>query len=370
MLTRSPGRINLIGEHTDYNEGYVLPAAIDKYVYIAGASNGSRHIRLHSIEFNERVEVSVDGINRIGRSWANYIIGVVAELQKAGYTIGGFDLLVDGDLPIGAGLSSSAAIACATAEALNTIFSLELDRSAMIHFAQAAEHNYAGVLCGIMDQFASVQAKKHHALLLDCRTLKHEQVPLALDGYRIVLLNTNVKHSLASSAYNTRREECETGVSMIQRHLPNVTSLRDATFNMLVEFVHDPLIFSRCKYVIEENRRVLRAAEFLKRGNIIGLGEQMFRSHEGLANEYDVSCTELDWLINAVRYRPEVVGARMMGGGFGGCTINIIREEAVEKIVSELQMKYAEAMNKELTPYIVNTANGTGLLTPALAVSK
>lgn len=368
VVVRSPGRINIIGEHTDYNEGFVLPAAIDKYVYIAASANGTHDIRLHSVAFDERIELTTSSIQKYPGSWANYIIGVVAELQKAGHTIGGFDLLVDGDLPIGAGLSSSAAIECATCQALNTLFDLELGLKEIIQYAQLAEHNYAGVYCGIMDQFASVRGKKHHAILLDCKRIEHQYVPLHLEGYKLLLLNSNVKHALASSEYNIRRQECMEVTSIIQRYLPSVRSLRDVSFNLLVEHIQDPVLFSRAKFVIEENSRVLKATQYLQSDNITGLGQQLYKSHDGLSQDYQVSCRELDWLVSAVRYRPEVAGARMMGGGFGGCTINIVREDKVEQLTEQLSAEYEQSMGKPLSAYIVNITNGTELLTAPVNV--
>jgi galactokinase len=368
LIVRSPGRINIIGEHTDYNEGLVLPAAIDQYVYVAIARNDRHHIRLHSVEFDQRIEMALDDIRPLSKSWSNYIFGVVAELQKHGHLIGGFDLLVGGTLPIGAGLSSSAAIECATCEALNAVFELELRGDDIIRFAQAAEHNYAGVQCGIMDQTASVRGKKNHAILLDCRTNTFSHIPLQLNDYQIVLYNTNVKHSLASTEYNTRRSECQEAVQMIQRHHPGINSLRDVSFNMLVQYVHDPLIFSRSKFVIDENERVNKAVEYLQRGNIIGLGQLMYRSHEGLSLEYDVSCAELDWLVAAVRYRPQVAGARMMGGGFGGCTINLVRTDYIQQLTEELSVSYEQAMGRTLTSYTFNTTNGTEILTQTVTI--
>jgi galactokinase len=355
----SPGRINVIGEHTDYNEGFVLPAAIDKYGHVAASKSGSDKISLYAIEFSERFDTRISDIKPIEGKWTNYVLGVVDQLMKRNYQIEGFNLVVTGDVPVGAGLSSSAAIECSVCYALDQLFNLRLSKFDIVKISQIAEHTFPGVQCGIMDQFASVFGKKDHALKLDCRSLEYEEVPLVLEGYHIVLLNTNVKHSLASTAYNERREQCAAGVGMIKAHVPNVISLRDVTIQMLDQYVKDPLIYKRCRFIVEENNRVHLAVENMKSGNISGLGAAMFKSHEGLQHEYEVSCKELDWLVDAVRGNPIVAGARMMGGGFGGCTINIIKDGGAQALVNDLSVRYEREMGKKLTHYEARTADGT-----------
>jgi len=367
VVVRSPGRVNIIGEHTDYNNGFVLPAAIDKAIYVAVAPRHDEAIKLYSGEFDESFESSLDDLKPTDKGWPNYILGVADQLKKGDYKIRGFNLAVDGDVPIGSGLSSSAALECATAFALNEIFKLGIDRKKLAFIGQKAEHEFAGVRVGIMDQFASIFGRKDHVIKLDCQSLEYEYVPLKLEGYKILLLNTNVKHSLGSSEYNTRRAQCEQGVAWVKEHHPDVNSLRDVTMDMLHKYVEpkDALIYRRCKYVVEEKERLLTGCDDLKKGDLESLGKKMFRTHEGLSKEYEVSCAELDFLVDAVRNNPGVVGARMMGGGFGGCTINIVREEAIPALVKEVGQSYQKNMGKELTAYIAEVEEGTSLITGA-----
>ena len=358
---RSPGRVNIIGEHTDYNEGFVLPGAIDKNVFVAVSKRDDNMIHLYAADFREDFSTEAEHIKKSSVQWANYILGVVDQLQKAGAVIAGFNLLVDGDVPIGAGLSSSAAVECATAFALNDMFELGFDRVQLSYMAQKAEHLFAGVNCGIMDQFASMLGKKDHVIKLDCRSLEYEYIPFKLDGYKIVLLNSNVKHNLASSEYNIRRQQCEEGVAIINQFFPLVKSLRDVNMDMLDKYVaiSHPLIYNRCKYVVKENMRLLAACEDLKNGNIVALGNKMYQAHTGLSTEYEVSCKELDFLVEHVKAIPGVIGARMMGGGFGGCTINLVEEDIIEKTIKDVSIAYDAAMKLPLTGYIASIENGT-----------
>lgn len=360
-IFRSPGRVNILGEHTDYNEGFVLPAAINKYIYVAITGRTDNIIELYASDFNEEFSTSTGNFGPSALHWPNYILGVVDQLQKKGFTIPGFNAVIDGDIPIGAGLSSSAAVECATLFALNDLFSLGLGRIDMVPLAQKAEHEFAGVKCGIMDQFASMFGKKDHVIRLDCRSLEYEYLPLNLAGYKILLLNSNVKHNLASSEYNIRRQQCEKGVSLVAAHHPTVKSLRDINMDMLKQFVEpaDPLIYERCKYVIQENERLLGACEDLKQGNIEALGKKMYETHRGLSNHYGVSCRELDFLVSYTSRIPEVAGARMMGGGFGGCTINLVKEEAIDGLIESISREYEKQAGFPLTAYIAETGNGT-----------
>ena len=364
LIVRSPGRVNIIGEHTDYNEGFVLPAAIDKAAYVAIAKRADNKVGMYATAFHEDFETSLQDIKTTPLGWPNYILGVIDQIQKSGVELSGFNLLVDGDIPIGAGLSSSAALECATLFAITELFGLQFTKIQMAYMAQKAEHDFAGVNCGLMDMFASLFGKEGHVIKLDCRSLEYEYVPLDIKGYKILLLNTNVKHQLSSSEYNTRRIQCEQGITWIQAHEPLVLSLRDATVAMLDEYIlpKDVLIYNRCKYVVEENARLLNACNDLKNGNIQALGEKMFETHEGLKSLYEVSCPELDFLVDQVKGHPAVLGARMMGGGFGGCTINIVKEEAIEGLVANLQPLYEKHAQKPLSHYIASIEQGTSVL--------
>ena len=364
LIVRSPGRVNLIGEHTDYNNGFVLPAAIDKAAYVAIAKRTDNKVVMYATAFNQDFEISLKEIKTTTLGWPNYILGVIDQIQKTGVELGGCNLLIDGDIPIGAGLSSSAALECATLFAFNELFGLQFTRIQMAFMAQKAEHDFAGVHCGLMDMFASLFGKKDHVIKLDCRSLEYEYVPLDIKGYKILLLNTNVKHQLSSSEYNTRRIQCEQGITWIQQQEPTVNSLRDATIEMLEKYVlpKDILIYNRCKYVVEENIRLISACADLENGNIEALGKKMFATHEGLKSLYEVSCPELDFLVDQVKGHPAVIGARMMGGGFGGCTINIVKEEAIESLVAMLEPLYEKHTQKQLSHYIASIEAGTSML--------
>lgn len=363
LIVRSPGRINIIGEHTDYNNGFVLPAAIDKAIYIAVSKRNDDLIFLYAANFKEDYSTSLSAIEPLNHHWANYILGIVDQLKKINKNILGFNAVVDGDVPLGAGLSSSAAVECATVFALNELFQLQLDKFQMVQLAQAAEHAFAGVKVGIMDMFASMFGKKGNVIKLDCRSLKYEYVPFYLKGIKIVLLNTNVKHALASTEYNTRRKECEQGVEWVKQNNANVNSLRDVSIEMLDEFVlpKDKLVYKRCRFIAEEIKRLLAACEDLKKNDVKGLGEKMFQTHEGLRKEYEVSCKELDFLVDAIKDNSNVFGARMMGGGFGGCTINLVKEDAVDNLIIDVRNIYEREMNLPLTAYVVGIEDGTSV---------
>jgi len=363
IVVRSPGRINLIGEHTDYNEGFVLPAAIDKAVYVAVEKNSGDSISLFSVDFNEKIETSIAAIKPEPGQWQTYILGVVDQLVKRGKPVQGFKLVIYGDVPLGAGLSSSAAVECAAAFALNELFDLQLTKIELVKTAQLAEHAFAGVKCGIMDQFASVFGKKDHVIKLDCRSLDYAYFPVQLEGYKIVLLDSMVKHSLASTEYNVRRSQCEEGVSLIRNKYPQVNSLRDVSLSMIDECLsHNGIIDRRCRYVVEENTRLQEGCVDLLNGKLEAFGQKMFATHKGLSEQYEVSCKELDLLVASVRQLPEVIGARMMGGGFGGCTINLVKETAIDVVIQTITEKYNTAYGKEPKAYVVQIEDGTSVI--------
>lgn len=359
-LFRSPGRVNIIGEHTDYNNGFVLPAAVDKAIYLGITPREDERIVLYSEEFNEGHEAERATVAPSDKQWPNYVLGVVDQLNKRGYQIKGFHLNLDGDVPVGAGLSSSAAVECAVGFALNEVFNLGIDKKEIAEIGQKTEHAFAGVMVGIMDPFASVMGKKGHVIKLDCQNLHFDYVPLKMEGYKLVLLNTNVKHSLASTEYNTRRKECTEGVALVNEAGIKADSLRDVTMELLNRHVKPKAetVYRRCKFVIQENERLLTACDALQRGDLQTLGKKMFGSHDGLSKEYEVSCKELDFLVDSVRGNRNVLGARMMGGGFGGCTINIVKEEAVDALINDLQPKYREATGLDLTAYVAVIEDG------------
>jgi galactokinase len=363
LIVRSPGRVNLIGEHTDYNNGFVLPAAINKAIYMAVSRRSDKELHLVSLDLDRQYSGSIDRIAPTSLHWPDYILGVIQQVQALGHRIGGFNCVFGGDIPLGAGMSSSAALECATAFALNELFGLGLDPMTMVKLSQKAENTFVGVQCGIMDQFASMFGRKDHVIRLDCQSLEYAYVPFNTAGIRIVLLDTNVKHSLASSEYNTRRQQCEAAVKLVQAHHPEVKSLRDVSPGMLKRYVAsvDGLVNQRAEYVVEEIARLLAATKDLENGDMSAFGEKMFATHAGLSRKYAVSCPELDFLVDQVQNDPGVIGARMMGGGFGGCTINLVKEEAIQELVERLTPLYRKTMNKELKVYIGQIENGTSL---------
>ena len=361
----SPGRINLIGEHTDYNNGFVLPAAIGQAATINIEIRDDQIVQLIALDLQEECFIDLAKMVKQEKQWANYLIGVIAQFQKQFIFSKGFTIRLQSKVPIGAGLSSSAAIECALAFALNEFFSLGLDKMQLALLAQKAEHEFAGVQCGIMDQFASLFGKKNEVVLLDCQNLSYQYFPLQLGDYEIVLLDTQVKHALASSEYNTRRAECEKAVSMIQKKYPQVNSLRDASMELLSEMVDAhafPKVYNRAAYVIQEIERTLAATQDLQVGNLTGFGQKMFATHQGLSELYEVSCPELDLLVSLVQANPNVVGARMMGGGFGGCTINLIHKTATNSLLESISENYFKCTAKQLQYYIVSVEQGTHLL--------
>ncbi len=366
LLLRAPGRINLIGEHTDYNDGLVLPAAIDKEIRFALRLNGTDRVRLAALDLHDSFEVAVADIAPLpGGHWANYQLGVVAGLRQHGATVPGFDCAFGGDIPNGAGLSSSAAVECGVAWGLNHLLGLGLDTMTMAQISQQAEHEYAKVMCGLMDQFASMFGRAGHVVELDCRSLEYAYFPLDTTHARLVLCNSGVKHALGDSEYNTRRAECARGVEILQKHNPAIKSLRDATLADIAAARAElgEVVEKRCRYVVEENQRVKDLTARLVEGKPLAeVGELLYASHAGLRDLYQVSCAELDVLETLAHAAPGCYGARMMGGGFGGCTLNLVASEEVEQFINFMTQGYHEQLGRKLDTYVTNLADGVGEL--------
>lgn len=361
LLVRSPGRVNLIGEHTDYNQGLVLPAAIDKNIIVAIGKRDDNTIQLYALDQQQSYHIDLEALERSPLLWPDYILGVVQQLKQQGHHLAGFNLVFGGDIPQGAGLSSSAALECATAFALNELFGLGIPRLDIALTAQAAENEFVGVKCGLMDQFASVFGREQRLIKLDCADFSYEYIPFNSPDLRIVLFDTQVKHSLASSAYNERREQCEQGVAWVQQHQPHVKSLRDATIQQLDEYVKpkDATVYNRCHYVVSEIKRLQDGCEDLKKDDFVTFGKRMFETHDGLQHLYEVSCDELDILVDLVRGNDAVLGARMMGGGFGGCTINLVKVDQVQGVIDTVVTAYKEKTGRIAQAYIANISAGT-----------
>jgi galactokinase len=361
LLVRSPGRVNLIGEHTDYNDGFVLPGAIDKDLIFALAENGQKKCRIYAYDMRETLEFDPASYKKPEDTWTHYILGIIDQLQKNGHEIQGFDCVFGGDIPRGAGLSSSAAVECGLAFGLNELYGFGLDRKQIAQLSQKAENDYVGVQCGIMDQFANLYGQDHQVIKLDCRSLEYESYPFKIDGHKIVLLDTNVTHSHASSEYNKRREQCEEGVKKLQELELDVKSLRDVSLDEITRFrtLIDETVYRRCRFVVEENQRVEEACRFLEQGDLLSFGQKMYESHHGLSCDYEVSSKELDFLVDQTRENDSVLGARMMGGGFGGCTINLVKEEALASMTMDIEQAYQQQFRSELKVYICDIVKGT-----------
>ena len=359
----SPGRINLIGEHTDYNGGFVFPGAIDKGIMCEIRPNGTNKVMAYSIDLKDRVEFDIDDEKGPKASWARYLYGIVQEMKKRGVDVKGFNTAFAGDVPLGAGLSSSAALESCYAYALNDLFGEnKVSKWDMVLAGQATEHNYCGVNCGIMDQFASVFGMEGKLMRLDCRSREFEYFPFDPKGYRLVLVDSVVKHELASSAYNDRRKSCENVVAALQKKYPEKTieTLRDADWDML-NAVKDEVSeedMKRATFVLGEKDRVLAVCDALNAGDYETVGKKMYETHHGLSKEYEVSCEELDYL-NDIAREDSVTGSRIMGGGFGGCTINLVKEDLYDHFIADVKKKYAERYGKEPKIYDVVIKDGS-----------
>ena len=357
----SPGRINLIGEHTDYNGGFVFPGAIDKGMIAELRPNGTNKVRAYSIDMKDYVEFGLNEEDAPRTSWARYIFGVCREMIKRGVDVKGFNTAFAGDVPLGAGMSSSAALESTYAYALNDLFGEnKIDKFELAKVGQATEHNYCGVKCGIMDQFASVFGKEGSLIRLDCRSLEYQYFPFKPEGYRLVLLDSVVKHELASSAYNQRRQSCENVVAAMKQHHPEVEYLRDANMEMLNEVRAEVSAedYMRAEYVIGEVQRVLDVCDALEKGDYETVGAKMYETHHGMSKLYEVSCEELDFL-NDIARECGVSGSRVMGGGFGGCTINLVKEELYDSFIARAKEAYKEKYGKLPKVYDVVISDGS-----------
>ena len=359
-MFRAPGRVNVIGEHTDYNDGFVMPAAIELYTWIAAAKREDRLVEAYSGNFDERIILSLDALTGPPRRhWSDFVRGVAATLEGAGHQLSGANLVIHGEVPVGAGLSSSASLAVATALALTSLSRVTLPRLDLVKLCQKAEHEYVGTRCGIMDQFITTFGAAGCALMLDCRSLAHQLLPIPAD-IRLVVCNSMVKHELAVGEYNRRRADCEIGVNLLQERLPEIHALRDVQIADLEDYreVLPATIYRRCRHVVTENQRVLAAAKVLQSGDADRFGHLMYQSHASLRDDYEVSCRELDLLVHLASSSPGVYGARMTGGGFGGCTINLVKTDVAETFKAHIAEAYSGATGITPEIYICEPAQG------------
>jgi len=364
-LFQAPGRVNLIGEHTDYNDGYVMPAAIDFKTWIAAGWRNDSKLAVHSVRFDEtRVFDLNDPSLKSEHHWSDYILGVALELRRTGLSLQGANLAVYGDVPLGAGLSSSASLEVATAYALASIGGGSLARKGLALLCQRAENDFVGARVGIMDPFVAAHGQNGHALMLDCRSLDYDLVPLP-QGVSLVICNTMVKHQLASGEYNIRRRECEEGVAAMKQVFPDIRALRDVSLEMLDKpaAVLSPVIYRRCRHIVSENARVLAAADALREAGLPTFGELMYQSHASLRNDYEVSCPELDLMVTIASGAPGVVGARMTGGGFGGCTVNIVKTGEIESFSKHLAGDYSKITGTTPEIYVTTASEGVREIT-------
>jgi len=366
IISRGPGRVNLIGEHTDYNQGFVLPVAIDRDIAIVSKVRDDRIVRLYSLDFNIEVEFPLDNIvYDEDNKWSNYPKGVARILQEEGYNLRGMDGVITGNVPQGAGLSSSAAFEVAMAMNFEKLSGLEIDPVKMALLSQKAENKFVGVNCGIMDQFISRMGKKDHALLLDCRNLEFDLVPFVLEDVKLVVCNTNKTRGLMDSEYNARRRECERGVKLLEEYLPGIESLRDVELKdfMKCKYHLPEVTEKRCRYVIKENDRVLESVEALEEDeDLIRFGELMNQSHIGLRDDYEVSCPELDAMVEIAWKTEGVIGSRMTGAGFGGCTVTIVTDDAFDVLVENVKNEYPKRTGLKPEIFVFSAEDGAGTI--------
>jgi galactokinase len=356
----APGRINLIGEHTDYQEGFVFPAAISQGIWVAIAKNDLGVCRAYSLDFDQEFSFELGSMSPKKGYWATYVMGVCTLLQQAGYPLGNFDLVVGGDIPTGAGVSSSAALSVAVGLGLSEVFSFQIPKKNLALYAQKAEHLFAGVNCGIMDPYASAFGVQNHALLLDCRTVTHQEIPISLGEYSLLLVNSKVSHALANSAYNQRRAACEESVVILQNSFSEIRTLRDLKERDLpsIKQLLPEALFPKARHVITECARVQQAAEALQSGNLLVMGKLLQASHESLRDDFEVSCPELDFLAQQAESTTGVLGARMMGGGFGGCLLTLLKTNEISNFKTILQERYQAAF--QLRPDFIEVSLGAG----------
>lgn len=362
---RACGRINIIGEHTDYNMGYVLPAAINKFIFFAGATNGLDHCRVYAADIDQYETIPLEGeFQRSSKLWVNYLLGILDQYRKQGVHLVGLDVVFGGNLPLGSGMSSSAALETGFATLVKTAFEVQIDKPEIARLAQRSSHQFVGVPCGIMDQFASLMGREKQLVLLDCRSLEYEYIPCDLGQYEIVLINSKISHDLSESAYEERVKECAGGVKILQGFYPEVQSLRDVSKAMILKHEDDlgPVVFKRCLYVTSEQERLLQVCELLRKGQVEAVGPLLFETHIGLRDQYEVSCKEVDFLVDFAAKHPAVIGSRIMGGGFGGCSINLVERSSSEEFISSVKMAYQDAYRREAEAYQVDIVDGTDLL--------
>lgn len=364
-IVLSPGRINIIGEHIDYNDGYVLPAAIDKIICFAFAKNNTNTSRVIALDLNDEFEIDVTAEVKLDdNSWTNYIRGVINQLKINGFQLEGVNCVFSSNIPVGSGLSSSAALECGFLFGMNDLFNLNIKPIDIALLGQKAEH-WVGIKCGIMDQFSSVMGQEDKVIKIDCRTLEYTYHDANFSDYSLILFDSNVKHSLMTSAYNERRQQCEEGIAIVKANFPEIKSFRDCTEQTIIDLKdkmsHD--VFRRSLFVVKEINRVIQACEALDNGKIELLGELMFATHDGLSKDYEVSCEELDLLVDLAKEEAAVIGSRLMGGGFGGCTINLVKKGQEQQIKDKFSKLYNEAFGIELKIYDVKISNGTSLYT-------
>lgn len=364
LVAFAPGRLNLIGEHTDYQEGFVFPAAVSQGIWVGIQKNELTVCRLYSMDFAQEFSFELDFISPKNGHWATYVMGMCALMKQSGYEVRGFDMVIGGTIPVGSGLSSSAALSVAIGTAISSLFDFQIPKKNIVLYAQKSEHLYAGVKCGIMDPYASAFGAKEKALLLDCRTNTHQEIPVQLGDFSLMLVNTKVKHTLADTAYNKRREACEESVRILQGEFPDIKTLRDISVNDLgkVEKLLPADLFPKAKHIITECARVHEAAKALQAGDLVSFGKLLNATHQSLSQDYEVSCPELDFLAENAQELDFVLGARMMGGGFGGCTINLVKTSELESFQSALKSPYEQAFQKSPEFILVEIGDGARII--------